>query len=227
MHNLIDIIKLECLPRRSCMLTLYDTNSDNAFLYFKEAQLIEVNAGTFWGKDALKMVFGWEISSYDMDALPMGIKRTIWESLDVIIEELVSREVAEDVGQAMRSIEAGDAPTPSTDLSGLRDTLQPYIDQLAVLPGFVALYKAHHEKARLLAGKAPTSAVSAEWFSQFTDRVLRLGDSLSAGALLSWYLEVNDFRVWRIEIEGEVVYLMSDFESSPDEFETAFQEVIS
>lgn len=227
MHNLIDIIKLECLPRRSCMLTLYDAQNENAFLYFKEAQLIEVNAGTLWGKDALKMIFSWEISSYDIGELPMGIKRTIWESLDVIVEELVNREVAQDVGDAMRSLEVGDVPTPSSDLSSLRDAIQPYIDQLSVLPGFLALYKTHKNNTRLLAGKAPTRAVSAEWLSQFTDRVTRLGDSLSAGVLLNWYLEVNDFRVWRIEIEGEIVYLMSDLNSNPDEFEAAFQEVIA
>jgi hypothetical protein len=227
MHNLIDIIKHECLPRRSCMLTLYDQNNDSAFLYFKEAQLIEVNAGSFWGKDALKMIFSWEIASFDMDELPMGIKRTIWESLDVIIEELVDRDAAQAVGETMRSLEVGDTLTPSSELSSLRDPIQPYIGKLSQVPGFIALYKAYKENTRLLAGKAPTRAVSAEWFAQFTDRVTRLGESLSAGALLEWYLEVNDFRVWRIEIEGQIIYLMSDVQSSPDEFEAGFREVIS
>jgi len=225
MHNLIDIIKLECLPRRSCMLTLFDAQNDSAFLYFKEAQLIEVNAGTFWGKEALAVILNWEINSYDLGDLPMGIKRTIWESLDSIIEELVNREAAQEVGQAIRSLTVEDAPTPSQDLSALKDDIQPFIDHFSAIPGFLSLYKAVGDRVRLLAGKAPIRSISAEWFSQFTDRVARLGENLSAGVLVEWYLEVDEFRVWRLEVDGHVIYLVSDVHSSPEEFESAFREV--
>ena len=80
-----DIIRDECLPMRDCMLTLQDFTGEAAFLYFKDSELIEANYAALWGKDALAQILMWQLSGYNVAPLPLGIKRSLWEPLETLM----------------------------------------------------------------------------------------------------------------------------------------------
>jgi hypothetical protein len=229
MINLIEIIKTECLPRRNCMLSVFDAHGESGFLYFKDGQLIEVNTGKLWAKEALQTLFSWSLESYTLGELPRGIKRTIWEPLDKIIEELVGSQEADSVKQADEGLATArqTGRVPSSGLSAaMQDPLLGFVDQLHTLPGFLAAMNDDGESIHPLVGVAPAQVLSAEWFRQFSDKVESMGESLGAGALLEWYLETEICRVWRFMIHDRYLIVFSNLEVLPDEFEEAFHKLV-
>lgn len=227
MINLIEIVKNECISERNCMLSLYSEESDSGFLYFKEAQLIEVNAGKLWGKEALATIVGWNLSSYNISELPRGIKRTIWEPLDQIFAELVDAESAQSIGQAMGSLQMDDVQDSSQIAPALQDHLAPVVRQLQELPGFLAVFKQSDGNLRQLSGVIPSQSLSTDWFLQFTTRASELGEGLGAGSLQSWFLEVEDCRCWFLPFQETCLLVFSTTDGMVDDFEQACREVLS
>src|ERR1700733_12697153 len=81
--TLEEIIRKDCLPLRDCMLTVTDANGEAAFLYFKEAELIEANYAALWGKDALAQIITWKLDDSTVAPLPLGIKRSLWDQIEL------------------------------------------------------------------------------------------------------------------------------------------------
>lgn len=227
MINLLEIIKTECLPRRNCMLSVFEGGGESGFLYFKDSQLIEVNSGKLWAKEALKMMLGWELQSYTLTELPRGIKRTIWEPLDKVIEDLAGGEAADSIKDASERIAAVRTQVvPVTALPrAMRDPFLGFVDQLHTLPGFLAAMKDDGENILPLIGIAPSQALSPEWFRQYSDKIASLGETLGAGSLLEWYLETEVCRVWRFLVHERALIIFASLESLPDEFEEAFRQL--
>ncbi|MEM1157886.1 MAG: hypothetical protein AAF649_12220 [Verrucomicrobiota bacterium] len=227
MLNLIEIIKNDCIPERNCMLTVYNEQGDSGFLYFKEAQLIEVNAGKLWGKEALTTIVSWPLTSNNVTELPRGIKRTIWEPLDQIFGELVDAESGESLGQVMGSLQMDDlAENTAGPAPGLQDPITPMVKKMEDLPGFLAVYKEYGSELRQLSGGIPSTTLSTDWFLQFTARTKEMGEGLGAGMLREWYIEIEECRVWFIQIEEASLYIFSSVEVMVDEFETALAEIL-
>ena len=67
------------------MLTITDDSGEAGFLYFKEGELIEANFSSLWGKDALAEILKWRISSRALAPLPLGIKRSLWDQLEFLL----------------------------------------------------------------------------------------------------------------------------------------------
>src|SRR5471030_2074775 len=84
-ESLEEIIRKECLPLRDCMLTITDANGEAAFLYFKEGELIEANYAALWGKEALGQIVGWKLDDYTVAPLPLGIKRSLWDQVELLL----------------------------------------------------------------------------------------------------------------------------------------------
>lgn len=227
MINLIEIVKNECISERNCMLSLYSEDSDSGFLYFKEAQLIEVNAGKLWGKEALAMIVSWNLSSYNISELPRGIKRTIWEPLDQIFAELVDAESAQSIGQAMGSLQMDNLQDSSEIAPALKDALAPVVRKLQDLPGFLAVFKESDGNLRQLSGSIPSQTLSTDWFLQFTSRASELGEGLGAGTLQSWFMEVEDCRVWYLPCAETHLLIFASTDGMVDDFEQACREVLS
>lgn len=229
MINLIEIIKTECLPRRDCMLSVFDAAGESGFLYFKDGQLIEVNTGKLWAKEALRTLFSWHLQSYATGDLPRGIKRTIWEPLDKVVEELAGMEVAAGIKQAGEALPArartGLVPAPVLPLA-MQDPFLWFVDKLHTLPGFLAAMKDDGDAVHPLIGLAPAQVLSPEWFRQFSDKIAGMGESLGAGVLLEWYLETDVCRVWRFHIHERHIIIFSNLEVLPDEFEEAFHQMV-
>src|SRR5476651_2603978 len=81
-QSLEEIIRKECLPLRDCMLTITDAHGEAAFLYFKEAELIEANYAALWGKEALAQIVSWKLADSTVAPLPLGIKRSLWDQIE-------------------------------------------------------------------------------------------------------------------------------------------------
>jgi hypothetical protein len=229
MINLIEIIKTECLPRRNCMLSVFDASGESGFLYFKDGQLIEVNSGKLWAKEALQTLFSWSLQSYTLGELPRGIKRTIWEPLDKVIEDLAGADVAVSIKQVGERLATtgltGRVPSPVLPVA-MQDPFLWFVDKLHTLPGFLAAMKDDGESIHPLVGIAPAQVLSSEWFRQFSDKVGSMGEALGAGALLEWYLETEVCRVWRFMIHERHLIVFSNLEVLPDEFEEAFHKLV-
>lgn len=228
MLNLIEIIKNECISQRHCMLTVYNEQGDSGFLYFKEAQLIEVNAGKLWGKDALATIVYWRLASHAISELPRGIKRTIWEPLDQIFAELVDADSANSIGEAIGQLQMGnlDESLP-TSPAALRDPLAPLVQRLQDLPGFLAVFKEAGEEMRPLSGSIPSASLSPEWFVQFSTRIRDLGEGLGAGGVREWFLEVDDCRVWYVPVQETHVLIFSTTDGMVDDFEQGIKEALA
>ncbi|MDX6766772.1 MAG: hypothetical protein SFU85_08270 [Candidatus Methylacidiphilales bacterium] len=228
MINLIEIIKTECLPRRNCMLSVFEDAGESGFLYFKDAQLIEVNSGKLWANDALKLMLGWQLSSYTLGELPRGIKRTIWEPLDRVIEDLVGAEAAHGLKDAIGDFATGgpsSGPMPVLPLA-MQDPFLWFVDKLETLSGFICAMKDDGENIIPLIGKVPDQVLSPDWFRQFSEKVAVLGQSLGAGEAEEWYLETELCRVWRFHIHERYIIVFASLEVLPDEFEEAFWQVV-
>jgi hypothetical protein len=228
MINLIEIIKTECLPRRNCMLSVFESGGESGFLYFKDAQLIEVNSGKLWANDALKMMLGWQMESYTLGDLPRGIKRTIWEPLDKVIEELVGAEAAYGIKDAVGAFAAAGPSTaqlPTLPLA-MQDPFLWFIDKLDTLPGFLCAMKDDGESVLALVGSPPDQVLSPDWFRQFSDKIAQLGHALGAGELNEWYLETELCRVWRFHIHERYIIIFASLDVLPDEFEDSFRQVV-
>lgn len=208
------------------MLSLYNQSGDSGFLYFKEAQLIEVNAGKLWGKQALATIVTWELSSYNISELPRGIKRTIWEPLDQIFAEFVDAESAGSIGEAIGRLQMDyleeSAPVPAA----LLDSLAPVVGRLREIPGIVAIFKESGETIRQVHGDTPSHSLSNDWFVQFKSRAEALGEGLGSGLLKEWFLEVSDCRVWSVPVQETQLLIFSDRECNLEEFEFAMREAL-
>lgn len=227
MINLIEVIKTECLPRRDCMLSVFDAAGESGFLYFKDSQLIEVNTGKLWAKEALRTLFAWHLQSFSVGDLPRGIKRTIWEPLDKVVEELAGVEVAASIKQASEVIPVRARTSTAPVLpAAMQDPFLWFVDKLHTLPGFMAAMKDDGEKVHPLVGAAPSQVLSSDWFRQFSDKIAAMGESLGAGALLEWYLETDVCRVWRFLIHERHIIIFSSLEVLPDEFEESFHRLV-
>ncbi|MEM6822792.1 MAG: hypothetical protein AAF558_12735 [Verrucomicrobiota bacterium] len=223
MLNLIEIVKNECISARNCMLSLYNEQGDSGFLYFKEAQLIEVNAGKLWGKEALAKIVGWMLSSYTITELPRGIKRTIWEPLDQIFAELVGQDSASSIGEVIGKLQMDDLEESAPIAPALHDPLAPLVKSLEQLPGFLAVFKEVGNEIRPLAGTMPSKSLSTDWFPQFTERSRHLGEGLGAGMLREWFIEVDECRIWYVPAGESNIIIFSSVDGMVEDFEQGFR----
>lgn len=215
---LIELIRNDALPQRNCMLTVFDPNGDSGFLYFKDAQLIEVNVGKIWGLKALEQIFSWQISTYTVGELPVGIKRTLWEPLDRMVEQFAGTEAAAGLMDVVRHLPENEGMAMASDPHAT-DPMSMLIQKVCELSGFLVVYREEEAGVRLLAGSPVVAALSPDWFSDFLGKIGVLGESLGGGIMSEWYLELDMCRVWRFSTYTQPLIIFADLEVMPDEFE--------
>lgn len=221
MYSLIEIIRTECVPNRNCMLTVFDQNAESGFLYFKDTQLIEVNTGKLWGIHALGEIFKWQITSFTIGELPIGIKRSLWDPLDKLLEKFAGEGAAAGLMDLLQEGSDGQMEGMAAASIQLDETspLAPFVESVQQLPGFHALFQEDQNSLVKLVGKSPISAMNPEWFDDFYSKTDIMSESLGAGLLLDWYIELESCRVWKIEGGLYKLIIMSDLDSDPDDFE--------
>jgi hypothetical protein len=210
------------------MLTVFDHAGESGFLYFKDAQLVEVNAGKLWGVHALGELFKWRLSSYTLGELPMGIKRSLWDPLDKLLEQFAGEGAAAGLMEMVREMPEGGNTglIPSMRLPEA-SPLAPLVERIQQVPGFLALYQEDHGSLVKLQGKSPISSMTPEWFDDFYAKSAIMSDSLGSGILMEWFLEVEMCRLWKIHRGLYHLILFSDLEGDPDDFEEACRALIA
>ncbi|NJK92440.1 MAG: hypothetical protein HC904_11770 [Blastochloris sp.] len=227
MTDLIDIIRTECVPNRNCMLTVFDHYGESGFLYFKDAQLIEVNTGKLWGNHALGEVFKWRLSSYTLGELPIGIKRSLWDPLDKLIEQFAGEGAAAGLMDLLRDLPDGaTGPIPTLRLHET-SPLAPLAERIQAVPGFLALFQEEQGSLVKLAGRTPVAAMTPEWFDDFYAKTAVMSDSLGSGLLLEWFLDLEVCRLWKIQRGLYHLIVISDLESDADEFEETCRTLVA
>lgn len=182
------------------MLTAINDRGETGFLYFKDAQLIEVNLGAKWGQEAFTMIFYWRIVRFSIGELPAGIKRTIWDSIEKMIELAKS--------------------SPPPDFSA--DARADYVKRFEPLPGFVALYEEEDGQTYRMAGR---DHEAIRQMVGFAPHIQELGQVLGAGALKSFYIRTPQFQSWRMFFQerGKTVVVFAD--AHADVFEAKMKEI--
>jgi hypothetical protein len=229
MINLIEIIQKECIPIRNCMLTVVDINGESGFLYFRDAQLIEVNQGALWGRHAFEVILGWQIASHSISDTPMGIKRTLWEPVDTLIDEILGQGAAEGLRDAMRNLPAEPAKTSAQKKAQeiKRNTQRVAFTAIQSLPGFLALFYDDNKGIHDLVLPPDKELPDEKWLLDLEEECNRLGYNLGAGLLRDWYFYSEKFQAWRVKVKGGGIIVFAETSVETDMFELQLKEAAS
>jgi hypothetical protein len=213
-QTLTDVIRQECLPLRDCMLTITDSTGEAAFLYFKEAELIEANYAALWGKDALAQIVAWKLADRAVAPLPLGIKRSLWDP----IETLLNPGRAANLGGKTAGLPAFNAQksTPSS----------PF-DRFKAIDGLMKM--SHLEKGKenvLFEAPGAVETENTEWLVEFAARAKSVGDTLGFGSCEKWTLDTERYQVVGLNHEISFIALMRRKDAMQDDLDTAVSAVL-
>lgn len=198
-----EIVLEECLPQRDCMLTVQDAKGEVGFFYFKDGELIEANYAALWGKDAVEQVIEWELSEYSVGSLPLGIKRSVWDSIENLL-----RISAANKAPVVPQFNAAKIEAPPT----------PY-DHFKEMEGVTKLFLIEGNKEKVLFESETESAQSTEWMVEFYQRAKSVGDTLGFGKLQRWSLITDRYQVVGLLQDKEFLGVLRKHEVGTDDFE--------
>lgn len=210
--DLVELIRGQCVPQRNCLLTVTEVSGESGFLYFRDAELIEANVGTIWGREAFDKIISWRLAQSNVSDLPMGIKRAIWEPVDVLIEDVLGAGAGEKVRTAFQQL-------PDTyenqEMGPLEDTVQLDARRMVFatirnLPHFRALYTMEDNRGRLLLSVEGHTFPDPEWIVSVYRRMGDVGQSLGGGKVRGSCLTTDSFWVWIFDLSGYGVAILTD-----------------
>jgi hypothetical protein len=214
-QSLEEIIRKDCLPLRDCMLTITDANGEAAFLYFKEAELIEANYAALWGKDALAQIVAWKLADTTVAPLPLGIKRSLWDQIEFLLNP-------------------GLAATASGKLSGRpafhaqKSTPSSPFDRFKAITGLLKMIQIGRGKEEVLYETAAPDGTheNTAWIAEFSDRAKGVGDTLGFGICEKWTIDTERYQVVGLNHDESFIVLLRRKEDFQDDLDTAVNAVI-
>jgi hypothetical protein len=210
--NLRDIVQEKCIPSRDCMLTISDINGETAFLYFKEAELIEANYATYWGKEALAEVINWNLLEYTVTPLPLGIKRSLWDTVDNLLQP--------------RFPGASDTITPSiqpTFAAAKAKAPDSLYEEFKELPGVTQLLTVTNGKVKSVFEKPNEPVEQTAWLEEFMSRAKALGETLGFGKIDQFCLTTDRYYMMGFRFEDGHLGILRKHAEGLDDFEAACQ----
>jgi hypothetical protein len=211
-ESLEEIIRKECLPLRDCMLTITDANGEAAFLYFKEAELIEANYAALWGKEALAQIITWKLAERTVAPLPLGIKRSLWDPLEFLLNPTLTPTAS------------GKLPSiPSFNAQRLGPS-SPF-DRYKAIPGLLKLVHIEKGKAKIVF-EEPGETENTDWLVEFADRVKSVGDTLGFGLGEKWTIDTEKYQVVGLSHDESYIALLRRKDAVQDDLEAAVNAVI-
>jgi hypothetical protein len=208
MTQLEEIIRNECLPAGDCMLTVQDINGEAGFLYFKEGELIEANFAALWGKEAVGQLTSWQIAEHTVTPLPLGIKRSLWDSLEVLLNPNADpTSVAPLKPQFQAQQKKESAPTPW--------------DEFKELPGVIKIVLVRDTKSEVVFEAEGEFSHSTEYMADFVTRSRSVGDTLGMGKLDRWTLNTDRYQVVGLRVESGSLAILRRHDVDLDDFESA------
>jgi len=211
-ESLEEIIRKECIPLRDCMLTITDANGEAAFLYFKEAELIEANYAALWGKEALAQIVTWKLAERTVAPLPLGIKRSLWDPLEFLLNP------------TMAPTASGKLPTiPAFNAQRLGPS-SPF-DRYKAIPGLLKLVHIDKGKVKVIF-EEPADTENTDWLLEFADRVKSVGDTLGFGMSEKWTIDTEKYQVVGLCHDQSYIALLRRKDAVQDDLEAAVNAVI-
>jgi hypothetical protein len=215
-QSLEEIIRLECLPLRDCMLTVTDANGEAAFLYFKEGELIEANYAALWGKDALVQIVTWKLAERTVAPLPLGIKRSLWDQLELLLNPSVAVTAS------------GKLPIFNAISAQKQKPSSPF-DRFKVISGLSKMVHIDQGKEAVIheaaADKGETE--NTAWLIEFADRVKSVGDTLGFGHCERWTIDTERYQVVGLRHdEKSYIALLRRKDAVQEDLETSVNAVI-
>jgi hypothetical protein len=206
---IVEIIQTHCIPRNNCLLTLINDQGETGFIYFKEGQMIEANYGAIWSTDAFGIMLGWTIAQYHIGELPVGIKRTIWDS----VEKLAAQGATAEPEKIVPKIHPGAFSTAEQNTFAAR---------CADLDGFQAMFRERPEEhPQQIAGKTPASV---DWLEDFERRSKAINQTLATGKLKHFYIRTPDFQAWKVNVDQKNFIILA--EPGAETFENQIRELL-
>jgi hypothetical protein len=211
-QSLADVIRQECLPLRDCMLTITDATGEAAFLYFKEGELIEANYAALWGKDALSQIVGWKLADRTVAPLPLGIKRSLWDPIEVLLNP-------------------GRAANPGSKTSGMpafnahKSVASSPFDRFKSIEGLMKMSHLDKNKENVLF-EAEGDPENTEWLLEFSARAKSVGDTLGFGSCEKWTVDTERYQVVGLNHDESFIALMRRKDAVQDDLETSINAVL-
>jgi hypothetical protein len=206
--SLEKIIRNECMPVLDCMLTITDDTGESAFLYFKEGELVEANFASLWGRDALTEIVNWTIVSRAIASLPLGIKRSLWEPLEMLLyPDGHPKGLA---GKPQFQTRRLSAATPGT------------LDRFKAIPKLLRMVEVGSDKETVLFESAgeKTAPEDTAWLVEFAGRVRAVGDTLGFGSCDKWTIETEKNQIVGFSRESKYIALVRAKDAMQEDLET-------
>jgi hypothetical protein len=210
--SLEEIIRKECLPLRDCMLTITDANGEAAFLYFKEAELIEANYAALWGKEALAQIVGWRLADTTVAPLPLGIKRSLWDQLEFLLNPGMAATASGRL-----------APRPTFQAQKAAPS-SPF-DRFKAIPGLLKMIQIEKGKETVLY-EADGDGEETKWLVEFSDRAKSVGDTLGFGICEKWTVDTERYQVVGLNHDNGFIALLRRKDAFQDDLDSAVSAVI-
>jgi hypothetical protein len=204
--SLEKIIRNECMPVLDCMLTVTDTTGESAFLYFKEGELVEANYASLWGRDALTEILNWTLTSRAIASLPLGIKRSLWEPLELLLHPAgMTRNDPTQLKTRRLS-----AATPAA------------LNRFKKIPKLLRMVEIGSDRESILfdAGGDKSTTEATEWLVEFAGRVRAVGETLGFGTCDRWTIETEKNQIVGFARESNYIALVRAKDAMQEDLET-------
>jgi hypothetical protein len=211
--TLEEIIRKDCLPLRDCMLTITDANGEAAFLYFKEAELIEANYAALWGKEALAQIANWKLEDSTVAPLPLGIKRSLWDQIEFLLNPTLAATASGKI--AVRPAFQAQKSTPSS----------PF-DRFKAIPGLLKLIQIEKGKENVMHEVLEGESENTEWLVEFAERTKSVGDTLGFGTCEKWTIDTERYQVVGLNHDEGFVVLLRRKDAYQDDLDSAVNAVL-
>jgi hypothetical protein len=170
--------------------------------------LIEANYAALWGKEALTQLSNWQIAEHTITPLPLGIKRSLWDPLDVLLNPAVDSHGLQPVRphfQAQKKAEK--APTPW--------------DEFVDLPGVTKIVHFANGPGKVVFQAEDEYVYSTEYMDDFLHRARSVGETLGMGRLEMWSLNTDRYQAVGMRVSDGSIAVVRKLEVGLDDFEAA------
>jgi len=212
-QSLEEIIRKDCLPLRDCMLTITDANGEAAFLYFKEAELIEANYAALWGKEALAQIVTWKLADSTVAPLPLGIKRSLWDQIEFLLNPGMTATSSGKLGA--RPAFNAQKMAPSS----------PF-DRFKAITGLMKMVQIERGKENVLFEAPEGNTENTEWLTEFADRAKSVGDTLGFGVCEKWTVDTEKYQVVGLNHDESFIVMLRRKDDFQEDLDTAVTAVI-
>jgi hypothetical protein len=214
-QSLEEIIRRECLPLHDCMLTITDPVGEAAFLYFKEGELIEANYAALWGKDALAQIVAWKISDRTVAPLPLGIKRSLWDRLEYLLNP------------GLAPSQSGRLPS-LPEFRGVRSTPASPFDRFKGVPNLLKMVYLEQDKETVIFEGVPDNSGTedTEWLVAFSSHVKEVGETLGFGSCEKWTVDTERYQVLGLTHDDSFIALLRRRDAVQDDLETVVDTIL-